>query len=70
MAIVSFQVDEKDGKFRFFEETFLLVDISINVAFGIPFPTLSNIEVIFMTSSSNRVCIPLPRFSSQLGVWS
>lgn len=47
IVITSFRVDNKDGKFPFFEETSLLADISINIALGIFFLTLSNVEVNF-----------------------
>lgn len=47
MVIASFQVDYKDRKSHFFKETFLLVDISISVAFGMIFLTLSNVRVNF-----------------------
>lgn len=42
-----FWVDKKDGKPHFFEETFLLADISIDIAFKISFFTLNNIVVNF-----------------------
>lgn len=47
IMIISFQVDDKNRKSRFFEEIFLLCDISIDIAFGILFLTLSNVEVNF-----------------------
>lgn len=45
--IVFIQVDDKNRMFCFFEETFLFDDISMDVAFGILFFTLSNIEINF-----------------------
>lgn len=33
MVIALLQVDDKDGKFRFFKETFLLPEMSINITF-------------------------------------
>lgn len=43
MVIVFFLVDNKDKKSCFFEETFLLADISIAIAFGMFFLILSNV---------------------------
>lgn len=40
-------VEDKDKKSRFLEETFLLADISMDVAFGIFFLIFSNIEINF-----------------------
>lgn len=40
-------VDNRDRKFQFFEETFLLANISINVSFEISFFILSNIKIDF-----------------------
>lgn len=47
MIITLFQVDYKDGKSRFFEQTFPLADININVAFGMLFFTLGNVKANF-----------------------
>lgn len=47
MVIALFQIDEKDKKSRFFEETFILADISINITFGIFFLTLNNVKIDF-----------------------
>lgn len=47
MVIASFIVDDKDGKSCFFEKTFLLVDISMNIIFGMPFLNLSNVKIDF-----------------------
>lgn len=38
MVIASFGVDDKHRKPRFFEETFLLVEISRDIAFGLSLP--------------------------------
>ena len=48
MVIASFSIKDKEEKSRFFEETFLLADISIDIALGIPFFTLSNVEIDFV----------------------
>ena len=48
MVIASFLIEDKDRKYRFYEEIFLLADISINIALLMPFFTLSNIEIDFV----------------------
>ena len=47
MVIAAFQVVDKLGRSWFFQETFLLADISIEVVLGMPFLTLSNVDVQF-----------------------
>lgn len=47
MVIALFQVDDKIGKFCFLEETFLLVEISIDVAFKVLFLIMNKVEVYF-----------------------
>lgn len=47
VVIAFFQIDDKDGKSRFIKETFWLADISIDIALGMPFLIVSNLEVIF-----------------------
>lgn len=47
MVIASFQINDKDRKSCFFEETLLLADININIAFRMLFLILSNVEVSF-----------------------
>ena len=47
IIIAAFQVVDKLGRSRFFQETFLLADISIEVVLGIVFLTLSNANVEF-----------------------
>ena len=48
MALANFQVEDKLGRTRFFQETFLLADISAEVVLGMPFLTLSNADVQFV----------------------
>lgn len=48
IVIVSFLINDKDEKSRFFKKTFRLNDISIDVAFQIPVLILSNIKVNFI----------------------
>ena len=48
MVLASFQIEDKLGKIRFFQETFLLANISAEVVLGMPFLTLSNADVQFI----------------------
>ena len=48
MVLASFQVEDKFGKARFFQETFLLANISMEVVLGMLFLTLSNADVQFI----------------------
>lgn len=47
IVIASFLMKNKDRKSRFFDKTFLLVDISMDVTFEIFFFILSNVDVNF-----------------------
>ena len=47
MLIAALQVVDKLGRSRFFQKTFLLVDISMEVVLGMPFLTFSNVDVQF-----------------------
>ena len=47
MVLASFQVEDTLGKARFFQETFLLADLSVEVVLGMPFLTLSNTNIKF-----------------------
>lgn len=47
MVIAGFQIQDKLGRVRFFQETFLLADISMKVVLGMPFLTLSNADIQF-----------------------
>ena len=47
MVIAAFQVVHKLGRSWFFQETFLLADISMEVVLGMPFLILSNADVQF-----------------------
>ena len=47
MVLASFQVEDKLGRTRYFQETFLLADISMEVVLGMPFLTLSNADIQF-----------------------
>ena len=45
MVLASFQVKDKLKRARFFQETFLLADISMEVVLGISFLTFSNTDI-------------------------
>ena len=48
IVLVDFQVEDKLGRVRFFQETFLLADISAEVVLGMPFLIFSNADVQFV----------------------
>ena len=48
MVLASFQVEDKLGRARFFQETLLLANISAEVVLGMPFLTFSNANVQFV----------------------
>ena len=45
MVLASFQVENKLGRPRFFQETFLLAKISVKVVLGMPFLIFSNANI-------------------------
>ncbi len=47
MVVSTFLVLDKDGKERFFEESFLLADVRPEIVFGMPFLTMSNADIDF-----------------------
>ncbi len=47
MVVSTFSESDKDGRERFFEESFLLVDVSPDIVLGMPFLTMSNADVDF-----------------------
>ena len=47
MAIAAFQVVNKLSRFLFFQKTFLLADISMEVVLGISFLIVCNVDVQF-----------------------
>lgn len=53
MVITSFSINDIDKKSQFFKTTFLLVEISMNVAFEIFFFILSNVKVNFIDQKLN-----------------
>ena len=51
MTIAGFSIQDKMDRAQFFQETFLLADISIEVVLGMPFLFLSNANIQFDTKS-------------------
>ena len=47
MVIAGFQVEEKLGRARFFQESFLLAETSMEVVLGMPFLAFSNVDIQF-----------------------
>ena len=47
MVIADFQVEDKGGRFRFFQETFLVANTKFKVILGMPFLKLNNANVLF-----------------------
>ena len=47
MVIASFQVQDKSGKVRFFQETFLVADTRMDIVLRMPFRTLNNADIRF-----------------------
>ncbi len=47
MVVSTFSVLDKDGRERFFEESFLLADVKPDIVLGMSFLTMSNAEVDF-----------------------
>ncbi len=62
MAIAGFPLQDKLGRVRFFEKTFVLADTSMEVALGMSFLTLSNADIWFAEkelvwrSSTTGIC--------------
>ncbi len=47
MVVSTFSVLDKDGREKFFEESFLLADVKPEIVLGIPFLTINNVDVDF-----------------------
>ena len=47
MVIADFQLEDKSGRPRFFQETFLVADTKFEVVLGMPFLNISNTNVAF-----------------------
>lgn len=48
MVLVSFSIDDKTGRLWFFKDTFLIVNINIDIVLGMPFFTTSNVKINFL----------------------
>ena len=48
MVLTSFSVIDKANQVRFFEETFLMANVSLEIVLGIPFLTLSSADIDFL----------------------
>lgn len=51
MTTAGFLVEDKRGRTRFFEKTFLLADISMEVILGMPFFSFSHVDIDFKTAT-------------------
>ena len=48
MLVTAFSVTDKVNQVKFFEETFLVANVSLKVVFGILFLTLSSVDIDFL----------------------
>ncbi len=73
MVVFIFSVSDKDGKERFFEESFLLADVKPNMVPGMPFLTMSNADIDFQArnlqwrSYTTRDVLPITRQVKLIG---
>ena len=51
MVIAGFSIQDKTGKIRFFEETFLLADTRMEIVLGMLFQSFSNVDIQLDTES-------------------
>ena len=61
MVVASFQVEDKLGRTRFFQKTFLLADLSVKVVLRMLLLILNNADIQFAKKNSLRGFILLPR---------
>ena len=47
MVVAAFSIENKANRVKFFEETFLVANVSPEVVIGMPFLTLSNADIDF-----------------------
>ena len=47
MVIADFQVEDKGGRLRFFQETFLVANTKFEMVLGMPFLKISNVNIAF-----------------------
>lgn len=48
MVLISFQIENKLEKAQYFQETFLLANIGLEMVLKMPFATVSNSDVLFL----------------------
>ena len=65
MVVAAFSVVDKAKRVKFFEETFLVVNVRLEEVFGMPLLTLSNADIDFQVETSSGE-LTAPRRSSQL----
>ena len=61
MVVVAFLIIDQDDKIKFFEDSFLVENISLDVVFGIICLTLSNANVNFLKKNFDKNFIPLKK---------
>lgn len=49
MVVTIFSVLDNDSREKFYKESFLLANIKLDIMFGMPFLTISNVDVDFQT---------------------
>ena len=47
MVVSTFSMSDKDGRERFFKESFLLAEVKSEIVLGMPFLIMSNADVDF-----------------------
>ncbi len=47
IVVSTFSILDKDGRERFFKESFLLANVKLDIMFGMPFLTMSNADINF-----------------------
>ncbi len=62
MVVSTFSMLDKDGRERFFEESFLLADVSQDIVIGIPFLDMSNADVNLKLGTYNGGPTPLEKY--------
>ena len=48
MVVAAFSIEDKANRIKFFEETFLVANVSPKIVLGMPFLTLSSADVDFL----------------------
>ncbi len=47
MVVSTFSMSDKDGREKFFKESFLLADVKSDIVLGMPFLTMNNANIKF-----------------------